>query len=112
MITEKVIKEIYKKFKKAPKNIDDLRIPYFVDLLKQHGLKFENGEVIVGALEEFNPFRRILARRLHGILEFDRHVAFIAPNHILFLGKNNDAVQVHMKPESNNHLLNRLFARG
>ncbi len=111
MITEQVIKEIYKKFKRAPKNIDDLRIPYFVELLKHHNLVYENDELIVGSLEEFNPFRRLLARRLRGILEFDRHVAFVTPAHILFLGKNDNSVQVHMKPDNKGSILDRLFAR-
>lgn len=112
MITEKVIKEIYKKFSKSPKNIDDLRIPYFIELLKHHQLQYANDELIIGSLEEFNPFRRLLGRRLRGILEFDRHVALVCPSHILFLGKKDNSVQVHMKPEKQENIFSRLFSRG
>lgn len=112
MITDKVIKEIYRKFRKTPRSVDDLKIPQIIDLLKSHhSLRYENGEIIIDSLEEFNPFRRLLARRLYAILEFDRNVAFVTPTHILFLGKDNDQVRVHMKPEKSSNFLSRIFSR-
>lgn len=110
MITSKVINEIYKKFRKAPLDIEVLRIPYFTELLKHHDLKYENNELIIGALDEFNPFRRLLGRRIFGIIEFDKYVAFVTPAHILFLGKNDNSVQVHMKPDRKPNVFSRLFS--
>ena len=70
MITEDVIKDIYRNYSKPVKNRDDLRLDYFLDLLKPiHKLHQENDEIIVGNLEEFSPFRRFLIRSLHAILE-------------------------------------------
>ena len=113
MITEKVIKEIYKRFRKPPMDIAELEIPKYIEMLKgHHSLKFDDGELIVESLEEFNPFRRILGRRLLAILEFERNVAIVTPSHILFLSKNSDQVRVHIKPERTPNILDRIFARG
>jgi len=115
MITDAVIKEIYKKFKKPPHNEEELELDYFIDLLKKHHkLKIDNDgikEVIIENLDEFNPFRRFLVRNLHAVLEFDKNVAFVFPNHILFLGKESDSCNVHIKPEKPKGLFKKLFGR-
>lgn len=112
MITDEVIKEIYKRFKKPAKNRADLNLDYFIDLLKtHHSLQVDSDEVIIGNLEEFNPFRRFLIRSLFAVLEFDRMVAFVFKNHILFLGKNDDSIRVHIKPEEKRSWLDRVLGR-
>lgn len=69
-------------------------------------------EIILNDLEEANPFRRFLVRSLHAILEFDKMVAFVFRNHILFLGKKDKQLRVHFKPEaSERSFLGRLFGR-
>lgn len=102
MITKEVIKDIYKEYKKPSENLDELRIPYFLELLKaHHNLKYDGDELIFEDMEDFNPFRRILVRNLHAILEFNKMIAFVFPNHILFLGKRSSELSVHFKPEDN-----------
>lgn len=110
MITEQVISEIYKKYKKPLKNESELNLDYFLDILKQnHNISRADGEIVINDLEEFNPFRRFLIRSLHAVLEFDKMVAFVTNNHILFLGKENNALRVHFKPENKKSLFSRLF---
>lgn len=100
MVTKQVIQEIYKEYKKPVDNIEDLNLSYFLKLLApHHKLKFEGDELIFEDMEEFNPFRRILVRNLNAILEFTKTVAFVLPNHILFLGKRSPELSVHFKPE-------------
>lgn len=100
MITKDVIKDIYKQYSKPNKNLEELRIPYFVKMLEpHHNLKYDGNELIFGDMEEFNPFRRILVKNLHAILEFSKMIAFVFPNHILFLGKRSPELSVHFKPE-------------
>ena len=111
MITEDVIKDIYRNYSKPIKNRDDLRLDYFLDLLKPiHKLHQENDEIIVGNLEEFSPFRRFLIRSLHAILEFDRNVAVVFRNHILFFGKEDEQLSVNFKPEEKKSFFGRLFS--
>ena len=111
MITEDVIKDIYRNYSKPIKNRDDLRLDYFLDLLKPiHELHQENDEIIVGNLEEFSPFRRFLIRSLHAILEFDHNVALVFRNHILFFGKEDEQLSVNFKPEEKKSFFGRLFS--
>ncbi|MDE6234152.1 MAG: hypothetical protein K2M56_00195 [Muribaculaceae bacterium] len=123
MITDEVIREIYKTHKKPPKDFRELNLSENLYLLnKNHSLTLDSddlqsAEIIINDLEEFNPFRRFLVRSLHGILEFDRMIAFVFRNHILFLGKEDNQLRVHFKPEDddedeeNDSFLSRLFGR-
>lgn len=105
MLTKDVIKEIYKDYNKPHANPDELEIPYFLNLLKpHHHLQFDGKEFIFEDMDEFNPFRRILVSNLYTILEFSKYVAFVFPNHILFLGKRSPELHVHFKPEEGEEL--------
>lgn len=99
MLTKEVIKDIYKEYSKPNTNKDELQIPHFLKMLEPyHNLKYDGDEFIFEDMDEFNPFRRILSRNLHAILEFNKFVAFVFPNHILFLGKRSPELHVHFKP--------------
>ncbi len=124
MITDQVIREIYKVNKRPPKDLNDLNLPEALYNLRQyHNMTLDNedltkAEVIINDLEEYSPFRRFLVRSLHAILEFDKMVAFVFRNHILFLGKNDAQVRVHFKPEEDDEdeeddrsWLRKLFGR-
>lgn len=100
MITKEVIKDIYTQYNKPNSNLEDLNIPYFLKLLEHHhNLKYDGDELIFEDMEDFSPFRRILVKNLHAIIEFSKMVAFVFPNHILFLGKRSPELSVHFKPE-------------
>lgn len=112
MITDSVIKEIYKKFSKPHKNREDLQLDYFVQLLTaNHNIKLDTDEIILEDLEEFNPFRRFLIRSLNAVLEFDKMIAFVFANHILFLGKDDNQMRVHIKPARKRSLLDKILGR-
>ena len=112
MITDNVIKEIYKKFKKPPRNREELQLDYFIGLLQQnHAIKFDDMEVTIEDLEEFNPFRRFLIRGINAVLEFDKMVAIVFNNHILFLGKEDNQLRVHIKPEKPKSFFDRILGR-
>lgn len=103
MINEAVIKEIYKKFAKPHKNPEELRLDYFMPLLQaHHSIEMQTdgpiSEIVVKDLDEYNPFRRFLVRSLNAVLEFDKMIAFVFRNHILFFGKEDDMLRVHIKP--------------
>lgn len=112
MITNNVIAEIYKKFGKPNRDVATLQLDYFLPLLKEnHDIEQLDGEIIINDLDEFNPFRRFLLRSVNAILEFDKMVAIVFRNHILFLGKEDDQMRVHIKPEKPKSFLGRLFGR-
>lgn len=115
MINDNVIKEIYKKFAKPHKRYEDLRLDYFLPLLQKHhsieGRHLGEGisEIVITDLDEYNPFRRFLVRSLTAVLEFDKMIAFVFRNHILFLGKDDNQMRVHIKPIKPKSLWHRLI---
>lgn len=112
MITDRVIKEIYKKYGKAADNPESLRLDHYIDILSpNHNIKVNDREVVFEDQEEFSPFRRFLLRSLNAILEFDKQVAFVFRNHILFLGKDSNEMRVHMRPvEDKQSFFSRIFS--
>ena len=112
MINESVINEIYKKFSKPHKKESDLRLDYFIPLLNEHhSIESDGFEIVLKDVEEFSPFRRFLIRSLNAVLEFDKLIAFVFRTHILFLGKEDNQLHVHIKPEKQSSLFSRLFGR-
>ncbi len=111
MITEEVIKELFKNYKRPPKDKSELRLQYFADLLQPfHDLEVREDEVVVNSLEEYSPFRRFLIRSINAILEFDKIVAFVFSNHILFFSTISDQLNVSLKPQSTS-IFDRIFGR-
>lgn len=112
MITDQVIKEIYKKYTKPCKDIAELGLDRYLSILKEnHNISSDEMEIVVEDLEEFNPFRMFLKRSIYGILEFDRMIAFVFRSHILFFGKEDNQLRVHIRPEKPQSLFGRLFGR-
>lgn len=113
MITPKVLKEIYKKYDKPPKDVEELRLPYFLELLsKFHNLTVspDKEEIIIEDLDNFNPSKRLLIKRITGILEFNRMVAFAFNNHIVLFQKDSPDMRIHFKPEKKG-FFSRLFGK-
>ena len=112
MVDEKVIQEIYKKFSKPHKNPADLRLDYFLPILKaHHAIENDGFEIVLKDVDEYNPFQRFLIRSLNAVLEFDKLIAFVFKNHILFMGKEDNQLHVHIKPEPKPSLFGRIFGR-
>lgn len=112
MITDEVIKDIYKNYNKTGRKPDELNVDYFIRLLTDTHLIYTDGdELVVDDMEENNPFRRFLIRSLTGILEFDKHVAFVFIDHILFFNKATGAMRVHFKKSKERSLLGKIFGR-
>lgn len=112
MINEAVINEIYKKFSKPHKKDENLKLDYYIPiLLEHHAIENDGFEIILKDVEEYSPFRRFLTRSLNAVLEFDKLIAFVFRNHILFLSKEDNQLYVHIKPEKPQSLFGRLFRK-
>lgn len=111
MINENVIKEIYKKYKKPHKNQEDLNLDYFLPLLnKHHTIESDGFEITIKDLDEGNLFRRFLIRSINAILDFEHMIAFVFRDHILFFGRDDNQMRVHIKPEKNRSIWSRIFS--
>lgn len=112
MVDEKVIQEIYKKYSKPHKNHADLRLDYFLPILEEHhAIENDGFEIVLKDVEEYNPFRRFLIRSLNAVLEFDKLIAFVFRTHILFMGKEDNQLHVHIKPEKPASIFSRIFGK-
>lgn len=99
MINDEVIKEIYKKYKRPAKQAE-LNLPYFQELLAENNPIIINDEMVeIKRMDQFSPFKRFLIKSIHTVIEFERMVAFVFCNRIMFLDKNEPQVHVHLKPE-------------
>lgn len=100
MITKKAIEEIYKKYRKKPKSIDELDVEFLFDSLPQiHGLEIKDEKVILRSVDEESMFRKIALSRVHGIVNFEETVAIVLHSSIIFLNKKEPKVNIHIKPE-------------
>lgn len=112
MITEAVIKDIYKHYGKPLKNRDSLDIAHFQELLAAHNpIKLEDEMITIENLEEFSPFKRFFIRSLNGVIEIDNMVALVFQNHIIFLNKEKADMRVHLRPQKSKGFFSRLFSR-
>lgn len=112
MITEEVIKEIYKNYNKPAKNKEELNLPHILEVLSPyHKLKMDDDEIIVESIEEFSPFRRFLIRGLYAVLEFDRNIAFVFKTHILFFSKKGPQMSVHFAPAKEPSIWDKIFGK-
>lgn len=110
MITDAVIKEIYKSYGKHRMKDVESKIDYFIELLSPvHTIHHDDMEVVIDSLEETNFFRRFLKRSIMAIIEFDKEVAFVFKSHIIFLHRNDSDIDVHIRLEEKKSFLQRLF---
>lgn len=99
MINEDVIKEIYKRYKRPVKRAE-LNLPFFQEILAENNpVVYDDEKVEIVNMEQFSPFRRFLIRSIYTIIEFDRMVAFVFKNHIIFLEKDAPLSHIHLRPE-------------
>ncbi|MCM1021401.1 MAG: hypothetical protein NC343_04055 [Muribaculum sp.] len=100
MVTRKVIDELYKRYSKAPKGVEYLDMGALMQHASpEHDLELtDKGELVINSLDPTSPFHTLELRRIHGIVPFERSVALVLPNSILFLNKKDAGVNVHFKP--------------
>jgi hypothetical protein len=102
MITREVIDEIYKKYKKPPKNADSLDMALLFENTKDaHDVyyNFDDEELIIPTIDALSPFHRIRVNHIHAIVPFEEWVAIVLHSSIIFLNKSNTQVSIHVKSE-------------
>lgn len=102
MITQKVIEQLYKKYKNPPQSADDLDIDLlFIHLLEFHDIEIDdNANLIIRSLPESSPFHCIPLSHIHAIVEFEHKIAIVLHSSILFLSKNDNKTHIHIRMKS------------
>lgn len=112
MITQKVIDQLYKTYRKAPLSADDLDIGLLFEyLLDFHEIAIDdNANLIIGSMPEGSPFRVIPLSHIHAIVEFDKKIAIVLHSSIIFLNKYDSQTNVHIQMNRQS-LFDRIFRR-
>ena len=100
MISKYIIRALYKKYSKPPRNFSELNIDEFVSICgDSYGITVDDVSMTFGQMSEDNPFRTILLRNIYGIEKFEYHMALVSSSYILFFSRESCDVTVHFKPE-------------
>lgn len=107
MITQQLIKTLYKKYSKAPKSVDALNVALLFDYGAKHHNLFidpDTDTLTIGSIDPMSPFHTISLRRIHAIVPFEEWVALVMHSSIIFLNRKSPKVAVDIKPVSDGFL--------
>ncbi len=113
MITNKVVKELYKTYRNRVKSVDELNLQLLSgEVADVHQLEIKDGRLFIGSLGA-SPFSALSLSRIHAIENFENDIAIVLHSSILFLDKKTPAVKVNvkMKRPSFWQMLRFLFCR-
>ncbi len=98
MINNKVIKEVYRKYKKRPASIERVDLDLLSgNVSETHKINISEGRMIIGSVEKCSPFHSLPLSRIHGVVNFEKCVAIVLHSSIIFLEKKEEKVQIHLK---------------
>lgn len=99
MITAQTINQLYKKYRKKPKSLDDRNLSLLVDMaLDTEALDLDGDKLVFNQLDQYSPFREIELERIHAAVDLGDEIAIVLPNSMIFVNKHNFATHVHFKP--------------
>lgn len=112
MITQKVIDQLYKTYRKPPLSADDLDIDLlFTHLFEFHDIAIDDhANLIINSLPEDSPFRVIPLSHIHAIVEFENRIGIVLHSSIIFLNKRDSRSSIHVRMPRQN-LLDKIFSR-
>lgn len=98
MITQKVIDEIYRTYRRRASSPENLKMQYLnEELMNLHKIEIADDKLIIGSMDANSPFRRLSLRFIHGIENFENDVAIVLHSSIIFLSKHKAESRVHLK---------------
>lgn len=100
MVTKKVIDTLYRQFSRPPQSVDELNVGLLFDCaVENHGIFLDENFLYIGSVEPSSPFSMIPLNRINAIVEFDSVIAIVLHSSIVFLDKESDDVNIHVKME-------------
>lgn len=103
MITRKVVKALYKKYKKLPESPDCLDMALLFENALQHNITIDmDGPVdtmVIGSIDPSSPFHRIPLERIHAIVPFEEWIAIVLHSSIIFLNRKSSRVSIHLRTD-------------
>lgn len=102
MITKEAIQEIYRKYPKRTKNVDDLDFGLLFDTVgSMHDINvdFTTNRLVIGSLDNRSIFRSIPLGHIHAFVPFEEWTAIVLNASIIFLNRKSPEVSIHLKPQ-------------
>lgn len=99
MITSKTIEELYRKYRRQPKRLEDRNLSLLIDYaLDTDAVELDGDMLVFTHLDASSPFHRIELERIHGVVDLDEAVAVVLPHSIIFINKKDYSTHAHIKP--------------
>lgn len=101
MITNEVIKTLYKQYPKRPKSADYLDMALLFDsvgMMHEITVDLDTNDLIIGSIDAKSIFHRINLGHIHAIVPFEEWTAIVLHSSIIFLNKLSTKVSIHLKP--------------
>lgn len=100
MITQQVIDTLYKKYRKRPASTDTLDLALLLDdLADTHAITIDDRDMVeIGSIDPLSPFHSVPLGHIHAIVPFEKWVALVLGNSIIFLHRDEPKANVHLKP--------------
>lgn len=103
MITKEVIKNLYKKYPRRARSIDDLDIAMLFETVgEMHNINIDidTNALTVGSIDPKSIFHTIPLSHVHAFVPFEEWTAIVLHSSIIFLNRLKPTVSVHLKPVS------------
>ncbi len=102
MITRKVIRELYRKYRRRPDSPDCLDMPLLFEYASaHHGITVDmDGPadmLIIRSIEPGSPFHSIPLDCIHAIVPFEEWVAVVLHSSIIFLSRSSPKVSINIR---------------
>lgn len=98
MVTQEVIKTLYRQFNRPPKSVDELNLALLFDYaVENHGIFIDEEALYIGSVDPKSPFATLPLSRVNEIVEFESVIAIVLPAAIVFLNKDNSEVYIHVR---------------
>ncbi len=98
MVNKRTTKYLYKNIRRPKNGLPRKMFAEVEEVCREcFNIKFEDGFMIVGALDEYSPFRRIRISSINGFKIVDKEVAVVTEQSILFFNNNTGAINVNLR---------------
>lgn len=97
-ITSDMINELYRRFKRQPKRLEDRNLSLLVDYaLDTDALDMDGEKLVFTRMEPSSPLREIMLDKIHGVADLPGVTAVVLRNSIIFIDKDDLSTRVHVK---------------